>query len=156
MRKGFTLIELLITMVLVAVLATVALTKYISTLERTRAAQAIAILKDISDGWNAEYVLNGNEYPQLTADSPIKDNKWSKDTIRSKYFSTPSITPQGERRLEVSIERVGTSHDYVLTAVNEAGEFAYIWCKDHANGDDCKEAGFTELDNTIGGYILPD
>ena len=161
MRKGFTLIELLITMVLVAVLATVALTKYVSTLERGRAAQVLSILKDVSDAWNAEYVLNGNKYPPLAVEEGeegqyVSGTKWNRDTIPTQYFDILSAaTFSNSQELTVTAGRKG-SHDYKLIAVNISGEFSYFRCTDHQNGKDCAEAGFTVFDEEIDGYTLPD
>ena len=119
MRKGFTLIELLITMVLVAVLATVALTKYTTTLERGRATQAFAVLRDISEAWNAQYVLNNNQYPAANT------VQW--DSIRIKYFGNPNLTLNGSSTVAtVSIAREKGA--YILTATNRNGELAEIEC----------------------------
>lgn len=132
MKKGFTLIELLITMVLVAVLATVALTKYTATLERGRATQAIAVLRDISDAANAQYILNNNQYPAANT------IQW--DSIRIKNFSVNEISlVTSANTATVSIDRDDDS--YTLTATNVGGELTKISCTDNNNGKDCLAIG---------------
>ena len=145
MKKGFTLIELLITMVLVAVLATVALTKYTAALERGRAVQAIAILRDISDAANAQYVLNDNQYPNA--------NQIEYDTIRKKGFSEPEIGIDKDGTLFVHIDRDDKS--YRLVAHSIGGDLASISCMVLPNSDEaadfCATLGFTP---TAAGYLL--
>lgn len=140
MRKGFTLVELLITMVLVAVLATVALTQYTTTLERGRAAQAITILRDISDTWNAQYILNNNAYPAIS--------EFNYDTFRTNYFSNPTLTLTGTTAT-VSVTRSG-NNGYTLTATNTEGELTEITCSGGATGD-CSKIGMTLKNNK---YVL--
>lgn len=137
MKRGFTLIELLITMVLVAVLATVALTKYSTTLERGRAMQAIAVLRDISDAWNAQYILDNNTYPNSTT-NPDVANKWNADTIRIKHFGEPNVV------LQTTLATISITRDdgsYTLTATNVGGELTKISCTDTNNGKDCLAIG---------------
>ncbi|MBR4682177.1 MAG: prepilin-type N-terminal cleavage/methylation domain-containing protein [Elusimicrobiaceae bacterium] len=49
MKKGFTLIEVLVVVVIIAVLTTVALPRYMRTLERARATEAMTDIKAINE-----------------------------------------------------------------------------------------------------------
>ena len=49
MKKGFTLIELLVVVLIIAVLTGVALPKYMRSLERARAAEAMSTLKTLNE-----------------------------------------------------------------------------------------------------------
>lgn len=58
MRKAFTLIELIIVSIIVGILASVALVQYRNVIEKSRSAEAYAILANISaaeSAYNSEY-----------------------------------------------------------------------------------------------------
>lgn len=146
MRKGFTLIELLITMVLVAVLATIAVTKYVSTLERGRAIQAIAVLRDVSDAANAKYALD-SQYPS--------GNELTWDTIKVKYFYAPTYdrTTTYTTNDTVTATTVREGNIYRLVATSIDGELVRIACDSQEDRKYCLEAGF-EWDRAANAYIL--
>ena len=137
MKKGFTLIEMLITMVLVAVLTVVALPKYVASLERGRAVQAISVLRDISDTWNTRYVLrtdSPNTYPDGSA------VEWDTIRIKKELFDTPVLTKVSGQRAEVYIQR--NDGTYGLTAINENGVLSQIQCTSTVDASKyCQEMG---------------
>ncbi|HEC69323.1 MAG TPA: prepilin-type N-terminal cleavage/methylation domain-containing protein [Candidatus Omnitrophica bacterium] len=61
MRKGFTLAEVIIVVVIIGILATLAVPKYIKAMERTRNKEAISMLKLIQQA-ERMYRLENNAY----------------------------------------------------------------------------------------------
>ena len=123
-RIGFTLIELLIVMVIVGILVAVALPKYAVTLEKGRAQEAIAYLKNWADLLNSEYELKG-KYPLGNA----LYNLPKPESPELKYF----FIQQPERACSnsedggctLSLERKGM---YSITMSLKKGKLVRMYC----------------------------
>ena len=57
--KGFTLIELLVVVLIIGILAAIALPQYTKTVEKSRASEAMLILKAATDAANRFYLMEG-------------------------------------------------------------------------------------------------
>ena len=62
MKKGFTLIELLVVVLIIGILASVAVPKYMLAVRKTKATAALAFLEKLSDAQSVYFLANG-EYP---------------------------------------------------------------------------------------------
>ena len=76
-KKAFTLIELLVVVLIIGILAAVALPQYTKVVERSRAAQALTLLKAVAQAQMAYLLANGTyatKFDELAIDIPWTGN----------------------------------------------------------------------------------
>ena len=72
-RLGFTLIELLVVVLIIGILAAVAVPQYQKVVERSRATQALTLLKTTADAFQAHHMATGEwatSFDELSIDIP--------------------------------------------------------------------------------------
>ena len=77
-KKGFTLLELLVVVLIIGILAAIALPQYNRVVEKSKSAQALTILKAVSESIQRYYLVNGTyptDFNQLDIEIPFQDNK---------------------------------------------------------------------------------
>ena len=91
-NQAFTLVELLVVVLIIGILAAIAVPQYQKAVDKARAAEAITILKNITDAQEVYYLANG-EYTDDLENLDIKLN------LDGNYFT---FACQGKRTCKAS------------------------------------------------------
>jgi len=92
MNKGFTLIELLVVVLIIGILSAVALPQYTKAVEKSRAVQAITLVKAVKDAAEVYRMANG-VYPSnlsqidIEVSTNLKDFVWDESEFSDGRFA---------------------------------------------------------------------
>lgn len=119
-NAGFTLIELLVVVLIIGILAAVALPQYEKAVEKSRAAEAMVILKSIADANNVYYLANGNyavHIDDLDVEIPGEDkvfNTWRRKQSKNYQFGTQAQSVTASIALANRLPFGGVYYMYIL------------------------------------------
>ena len=130
-NNGFTLAEVIIVVIIMGILATLAIPKFTSTVERVRAAEGIQLLTALLGAQKAFQLENGGNYSTnpalLDIDIPIASN----------FVVPPTVANPGDP-VANPIARIRRTAAYWLE-INENG---LINCVDAGVTFTCAQAGY--------------
>lgn len=162
-QRGFTLIEVLVVVVIIGVLVSMALPMYTRTIERSRAAEAMTIVKTIND---AVYVYYSDKekcptsFSQLVVSLPITQ-KITKRKVNTKFFEfiltgknvplIPGTTCEGTlaKRINGGDYKYGIYNPYRTIA----GEASSLACTPVDTTTDTQKKKSQEICESLGMYI---
>lgn len=142
MKKGFTLIELLVVVLIVGVLSAAALPQYERAVEKTRAAEAVQLLRAIAQANERYFLANGvytSNYGDLDIGLPGEAASFANlGRMQTKYFNyAPTGMTGGITNFTKYIalaNRLPVGESYYLY-ISPGG--SQIYCHDYA-GEKCK------------------
>ena len=141
MKKAFTLVELIIVVIIIGILASIAIPQFNKTMERSRIAEASAVLGAIR-GAQLRYKLENPagyalDYTKIDIDLPNYDS--SLTSPNGKFF-TYNVANAAEGTTATTIataqRKAGSLYDQYILNINDQGR---IYCAD-TGADAC--AGF--------------
>lgn len=113
---GFTLIELMLTLVIVAILASIALPSYQSYIDKTNNTLAMADIKTIEGMIELSFVTH-NQLPLDLSEFSIGDDPWGKPY---QYLNMSQVKGNGKKRKNKNL--VPVNSDYDLYSMGKDGK----------------------------------
>ncbi|MBQ9971855.1 MAG: prepilin-type N-terminal cleavage/methylation domain-containing protein [Elusimicrobiaceae bacterium] len=148
MKKGFTLIELLVVVLIIGILSAVALPQYTKSVNKSRAAQALPVIKSLIQSMEVYYLANG-AFPEtlhdldinISADMIFTDAPDSSKPLQYMFRSTAQGSIQA-KAASVDMPHYEAHPIYLGSEVNRGK----IWCWVSADKSDqaeqiCKSMG---------------
>jgi type IV pilus assembly protein PilE len=113
--SGFTLIELMVTVAIVTILATIAVTSYTSQVQKSRRTEAKSALLDLA-GREERLFSTTNTYSQDEAflGYATVSTQMTGMTFGNRYYTLTAVVPD-------AVNQPGVTNSYLLTATPVAG-----------------------------------
>lgn len=148
MKKGFTLIELLVVVLIVGILSAVALPQYQKAVEKSRAAEALAIVRSLRMAQEAYFLANGCyllEIKDLDVDVPGTDAVYAGVSRReSKWFSY-AVRAGGSETVIANRLPVETYYTFLYN-----GEYIYCRAYSEKGKQLCQSFGGEKVTDNLG------
>jgi len=132
-KQGFTLIELLVVVLIIGILASAALPQYKKAVEKSRATQALTLLKSVAQAEEAFYIANNNYTNNLssldiqipwTGDTPFATN-WIAKISNDDWSLQTNLKEEGHT--SISAEVIGVIR---LRGPYKGAGFTYVMDND--------------------------
>ena len=147
MKKGFTLIELLVVVLIIGILAAVALPQYQKAVEKSRATEAIQLLKQLANAENIFLMNKGVYTKDITAlDLQLPGISGTQTALTKNYKIEVANSSEGSSTLTATATRgttngttftaASTPYAYKITLTVPANGQATLVCAKTASGAD--------------------
>jgi len=112
-KSGFTLIELLVVVLIIGILASVALPQYQKAVEKSRAAQALTLLKSVAQAAETYYLANGTEFTSFD-ELPVEIPWPISNRVVGDDSNQTETLANGQWALEVEHSSLGSSTLFMI------------------------------------------
>lgn len=134
-NKAFTLVELMVVVIIIATLATIALPKYKRTLEKTRAIEAVVMVKAIADANKRFYSANEDytyKLEELDVTIPGKDTSYGNmKRKKGKFFQfgARATSAEADERVIAIANRLVDNKPDTMYSLRVFADKAGIYCR---------------------------
>lgn len=133
MKRAFTLLELIIVVIILGVLASLAISKFMGSIERTKATEGVAILGALREAQIRYHSLNGEWATSIDQlDISVTDRK---------YFEHIFVEDPDGFGVVARVNRTQNATTLYLLGITEDGE---VRCTDFG-GDHCSQFEYPPL-----------
>ncbi len=136
MKRGFTLIELLVVVLIIGILSAIALPQYTKAVEKSRAAEAMTLLKSIETAEQIYHMANG-KYTNNLEDLDLEFPNASETAFETKNFEF-QLRVRSNNTVFEAIAWRKMDNPYALEIRLEAGAQPEQKCRANMNEEICK------------------
>ncbi len=141
--NGFTLIELLVVVLIIGILAAVALPQYQKAVEKSKATQALTLLKSISQAAEEYYLANGSEFTSF--DDLSVDIPWTGNIKAHSGFSEVKSNNDWSLQLDSSTSGWVIIYIFRISGKYKGGGFHLVLHRQTTNQHTNDPIGCSEL-----------